>query len=494
MKTEYEFLSYINNFTSKKILVIGDAMLDTYLFGISTRLCREAPVPIVDIQGQNNFPGGAANTALNVKKLGAQVTFLSVVGKDIEGDLLINELKKIGVHTNFLYRQDRYQTLSKTRVNSNQQLLIRYDYGKQLDMSEEIESKIATSLIDIYATFDAIIISDYGYGVLTERIQALIIKLQRAFPRLIMVDSKYLDKYISLQPTVVKPNYQEAGQLVGLTKNEEGEKRVRQIIDHRETLLQRTGAKIVSVTLDKEGSLTISEKTHIYRTYAKPVNNAQAAGAGDTYSSAFILGLSCSGNVSLAAELASIAANITSGKEGTAFCTQEELYEAFLSKNKYITATEALQKFIHVFREKKKKIVFTNGCFDILHSGHVSYLQKAKTRGDILIVGLNSDESIKRIKGKDRPINTLSDRMHVLSSLSSIDYVIPFSENTPIRLITAIKPDIYIKGGDYTRETLPETPLVESYGGVVEIIPLVPEKSTTHIIEKIKFTTHTTLT
>lgn len=477
----------INTFKDQNILIIGDAMLDIYLKGTSGRICREAPVPIVDVQSQVEVAGGAANTAVNVANLGGNAYFLSVVGNDWESKVLLQTLKQQQVHTDTIISERQRKTLTKQRVMADNHMLVRFDYGSTQSITETTEQKIIDKLLLRYSQMDAVIISDYGYGILTDKIIFTLQRLQQSEPKILIIDSKYLDKYKMLSPTAVKPNYQEAVALLGITQIPPVVgKRLQQIELYREYLLEKTGADIAAVTVDVEGSLIFAYGKPAYRTYTKPVEHSKSAGAGDTYTATLALALASTATTQTAAELAAAAATIVVQKEGTATCNREELQLFFSEQDKQISSNPQLELLLKQYRNEGKRIVFTNGCFDILHSGHVNYLNRAKHFGDILIIGLNSDESIKRLKGPERPINTLSDRLQVLSGLSSVDHIVPFTENTPINLIKKIRPDVYVKGGDYTRETLPEVPVVEGYGGHVELVPFVKDRSTTEIIRRIR--------
>jgi len=255
---------------------------------------------------------------------------------------------------------------------------------------------------------------------------------------------------------------------------------------HGQEILEYTSAKIAAVTLDSEGALVFEHGSPPYRTYASPAHNARAVGAGDTFVSAFALALAAQAPTPAAAELASAAAALVVAKEGTAACSARELREFIAAEGKYLPDRHRLAERLAFLRQQGKRIVFTNGCFDILHRGHITYLNKARALGDVLIVGVNTDASIQRLKGPDRPINTLDDRVQVLAALSCTDHVVPFDEDTPCELIQIIRPDVFVKGGDYTRERLPEASLVESFGGVVHILPLIQDHSTTRIIERIQ--------
>jgi D-beta-D-heptose 7-phosphate kinase/D-beta-D-heptose 1-phosphate adenosyltransferase len=248
-----------------------------------------------------------------------------------------------------------------------------------------------------------------------------------------------------------------------------------------------TGAAIAAITLDHSGALVFHSGDETpYRTYARPQPNSRAAGAGDTFTSALAASLACGAPIEHAAELASAAASIVVSKNGTASCAADELKEHFSTHEKFITDNFQLALRVAYYRRAGRKIVFTNGCFDILHSGHTAYLNRAKALGDILIVGLNSDRSVRQLKGPNRPINALEDRAQVLAALSCVDHIVSFDGDTPHDLISMVRPDVFVKGGDYTRDTLPEAGLVEELGGKVVILPYLAEHSTTSVIEKIR--------
>src|SRR5512140_498851 len=480
-------LTTIDSFAGRKMLVIGEAMLDSYLIGTSSRLNREAPVPIVDIQERVHVPGGAANTAVNLHTLGAQVAFLSVIGDDDEGRQLLHSLEEHGVPTEHILRCKGRGTLSKQRVMAGSQMIDRFDQGSTPPLDSGTEQRLLASLVRLFMDCDALIISDYDYGILTPRVLDTLRQLQEQQPRLIVVDSKRLAAYRGLNVTAVKPNYAEAVQLLGLEKKQEGEERVHQMEEHGRKILELTGATVAAITMDQSGALVFhGEAETPYRTYAKAQPNSRAAGAGDTFASALAAGLACDAPVEHAAELASAAASIVVSKNGTAACFAEELKEYYSTHEKFITDIFQLALRVAHYRRAGRKIVLTNGCFDILHSGHTAYLNRAKALGDVLIVGLNSDRSVCKLKGPTRPINALEDRAQVLAALSCVDHIVSFDGDTPHELIRMIRPDVFVKGGDYTRETLPEADLVEALGGKVELLPYLPEHSTTGVIEKIR--------
>ncbi len=475
----------LDRFADLRVVVLGDAMLDSYLHGASTRLCREAPVPIVDVERRDDAPGGAANTAVNVACLGANATFLSIIGDDAEGHMLRRALETYGVETAHLLVDGTRRTLAKTRVLAGTQMVVRYDQGSTDDVDAATERALIERLVELAPACDVLIVSDYGYGILTPKIIHAIGDVQRRFPRVLAVDAKNLRLYRNAGVTAVKPNYGEATALLGVPREANGV-RVEQMADRAHEIFELTGAQIAAVTLDCEGALILERGAPAYRTYAQPQPDSHAAGAGDTFLSTLALALGAGAHTHAAAELASAAASIVVSRGGTTACALDELRAQVTETGKYVVDVEQLAKRIELHRRQGKRVVFTNGCFDILHRGHVTYLNRAKALGDLLILGLNSDESVQRLKGPTRPINALADRAQVLDALSCIDYIVPFDENTPARLIDALRPDIYVKGGDYTRETLPEAPQVEALGGEVQILQYLDDFSTTSIIERIR--------
>lgn len=477
----------MSSFNGLRVMVIGEAMLDTYFEGTSDRLCREAPVPVVSVNHREHLPGGAANTAVNVTSLGGEAVFLSLIGDDLEGRTLQQALENYGVSTSHLLAHPSRFTLGKQRVIAGSQMVVRFDQGSTQAADRETEKAMIQRIKALLPECHALIISDYDYGLLTPRVIRALSKLQARNPRLVIVDSKRLLAYREVNITAIKPNYEEALQLLGMRKSSSSHERVDQIKERGQELLKRTGAQIAAVTLDEEGALIFERgEATPYRTYARPQPHSRAAGAGDTFVSALALSLAAGGHLENAAEIASAAASIVVGKEGTSACFLDELRDHFSTSEKYFTDVFQLAGRMAAYRREARRIVFTNGCFDILHRGHIAYLNRAKAFGDILIVGLNSDASVRRLKGPSRPINSLEDRAQILAALSCVDHIVPFDGDTPHELIRVIRPDIFVKGGDYTLETLPEASLVEELGGTVEILPYLENHSTTRIIERIK--------
>lgn len=483
---DINLLNFINAFIGIKVIVIGEAMLDSYLLGVSERLSNEAPVPVISLIERQWVPGGAANTAFNVHSLGGEVFFLSVIGNDLEGALLRQVLEKNGVSTGHLLVHPERITLAKQRLIASSHMVARFDSGSTEPLDRATEDALIKSLKKLYPGADAIIVSDYDYGILTPRLIETLGDLQHRYPRVLTVDSKRLSAYQGLHVTAVKPNYTQVLELLNLEKPSGHYECVDQISQFGEKVLEKTGAEIAAVTLDTEGALVFEAGQKPYRTYAEPKPHSRATGAGDTFCTALTLSLAAGAYTPAAAEIASAAAAIVVGKEGTSVCFTDELRSYFATEDKFLTDVFQLTARMTAYHRQGKRIVFTNGCFDILHRGHVTYLNRAKEFGDILIIGLNSDASVARLKGPNRPINSIEDRGQILAALSCVDHIIPFDADTPHDLIRVIQPDVFVKGGDYEHKNLPEASLVEELGGRVEILPYEVNHSTTGIIERIR--------
>jgi D-beta-D-heptose 7-phosphate kinase/D-beta-D-heptose 1-phosphate adenosyltransferase len=468
------------------VLVVGEAILDVYLEGSTTRLCREAPVPIVALTARTDAPGGAANVASNVQALGGRAVYLSVVGDDAEGARLRRALGGHHVPDAGILADPERATLTKQRVLAEGQLVVRFDQGTTADIAPRTEDALIERLEHWQPRVDAVIVSDYGYGVLTDRVIARLAELQRATPRLLVVDAKDYRAYRRVKPTVAKPNFEEATRLLGQPVPTGPANRADIVTAGAQELLSITGAALVVVTLDRDGAVLLAPGGASHRALAGPVRHARTAGAGDTFGAAFTLALAAEAAPAGAMELATVAASIVVSQDGTAVCSERALRRALQLEPKALLDRAALALCVTAHRAKGRRIVLTNGCFDILHRGHVSCLNLARSLGDVLFVGLNSDAGVRRLKGAGRPVNSLEDRVHVLAALGSVDHVVPFDEDTPDELIRAIRPDVFVKGGDYSRQAIPEAALVESLGGTVEILPYVRDRSTTGIIARIR--------
>jgi D-beta-D-heptose 7-phosphate kinase/D-beta-D-heptose 1-phosphate adenosyltransferase len=479
-------LTRLHAFAGARVLVLGEAMLDSYLYGEADRLSREAPVPIVELRERVDAAGGAANAAVNVAALGGRPWLVSARGADDEGDRLAASLGQAGVSTrHLLVRVDR-TTLAKQRILARDQIIVRFDSGTDAALHADAEDELLERLRAAHGGADAVLVSDYAYGVVTERVIAGLAELQRERDLPIVVDARDPRRFRRLNVTAVKPNYAEAVRLLGEPETRGTEPRISQVGPSGNRLLDLTGASIVAVTLDADGAIVFERDQAPYRTYCRPHLNSRAAGAGDTFAAVLTLALATGASAPEAAELAQAAASVVVAKDGTATCSASELEESLSTVGKRLDSRERLASRVAYYRRAGRRIVFTNGCFDILHRGHIAYLNRAKALGDVLIVGVNSDDSVRRLKGAARPVNGLDDRLHVLEALSCIDHVVPFAEDTPAELLRIVRPHVFAKGGDYTLGSLPEAPLVAELGGNVQILPYVEDRSTTGIIERVR--------
>ncbi|WP_436489465.1 D-glycero-beta-D-manno-heptose 1-phosphate adenylyltransferase [Chitinophaga sp. ARDCPP14] len=467
------------------VLVIGDLLLDVYMKGESHRLCPEATAPVVEVNSRQYAPGGAGNTAINLAGFGVNVTCLGITGNDAAGRQLQQLLSRHHINP-LLFSPPERRTICKTRLLAGTQLIARYDTGTETNISRETEDQVIDQLERIYADFDAVLLADYQKGLLTPRIISALERLQQRYQPFLAVDAKNLSAYRDLHPSLVKPNSDEIARLLQLRLN--GTNRLEILQQAGEEIFSATGAGITAVTLDEAGALIFERDQLLLHTPAQKILHPQVSGAGDSYISAFTVACLHGADAAKAASVAGMAAAIAVSKATTAFCTSKELLAAAALNGKVLTDTDTLEALGNFYRNNGSKIVFTNGCFDILHSGHVNYLCRARELGDVLIVGINTDESIRRLKGSDRPVNTLAERMQVLSGLGAVTHIIPFgdiTDDTPAALIAALRPQVFVKGGDYSLEDLPEARLVEELHGEVVLLPLVKDRSTTAIIRKI---------
>lgn len=481
---EKQFEGIVPMFKDKKVLVIGDLMLDVYIRGNSSRLSPEAPVPVVDVTDTEEVLGGAANTACNLAELGATVFACGIVGDDYGGLKIIQLLQRAGVFTDHVTISRGRKTIIKTRVIAGHQTITRFDSGDTTPVGDP-DGLRKNQLQKLTENIDAVLISDYDKGTIDGDFLTFLQTVRKTEKVFLAVDSKRISFFKGIHPDLVKPNFSEA--LHELNIKPIGSSKREQILKHGKKLLSICNAKHVAVTLDSEGAAIFSDESHVYQA-APSISNPHVAGAGDTFLSAITLSLLAGASITSSAKIAIAASSVAITKIHTSFCSNEELIQTLTQRNKRLTLSDVMQR-CESERINKKRIILTNGCFDILHSGHVSYLQQAKALGDILIVGLNDDESIKRLKGVSRPFNSLADRVMVLSALSAVDYIVPFGQefdDTPIALIQAVKPDIFVKGGDYEIADLPEADTVEQCGGDIVILPYLNEYSTTRLAQQIR--------
>jgi len=476
--------SFFSHAGSIRTLVIGDLMLDEYLWGKAERISPEAPVQVVDVQSEDIRLGGAGNVVNNLVTLGCRVAVCSVIGCDDNGSLLQDMFTRMGVATAALFAEPGRRTGKKTRVIAAHQQIVRIDRESRELITAESEEAIIAFLEREGSSFQVFVVSDYLKGVLTARVLQAIISIGRSKGIPVVIDPKGSDYSKYRGATIITPNRKEAEQAAGMPIADEASLRAAAA-----ALLAQLQLAALLITRSEAGmSLFRADGATLHiPTVAREVYDV--TGAGDTVLAVLSLGLASGMALEEAAALANAAAGIAVGKLGTSTVTAAEILAEVASGHKdsdnKIKNLDVLDVIIAAEKANGRKIVFTNGCFDLLHVGHVKYLQKARSFGDILVLGLNSDASIRRLKGDKRPLIGQEERAHILAALDCIDYVVIFDEDTPLRLITALKPSVLVKGGDYTLDGVVGREVVEAAGGRVELVTFVDGKSTSNIIEKI---------
>jgi len=478
-------LPVINNFKNKKVFVIGDLMLDKYIFGTSIRISPEAPVPVIKQSSIEYTPGGAANVAKNIEDLGASAHLIGITGSDANAAILKRLLIKTSISTKNIITVRNRPTTVKTRIISDDQQIVRIDdeCGSQISANTQNQLLSRISRVIRVNKPEAVIISDYNKGVITKKITQETIKLSKKLGAFISVDPKGADFSKYAGSSIVTPNRKEAelvfGQSIpGRTMMVKALKKIKNDINS-EGLLITNGKEGVSFIRNNKVFHIPAVKKHVY----------DVTGAGDTFISAFTLSALCSDSWETAAEIANVAASIVISNLGTTSVSKDQLtteIEKLSHSYSKVKNLKELSKALSDRRRKREKVVFTNGCFDILHTGHLKILKESRKQGDLLVVALNSDKSVRRLKGKNRPVISEIDRATMISSFNFVDYVVIFNEDTPLKIIREIKPDVITKGGDYKKEQVVGKKYVESYGGKIKIIPLERNKSTSEILDQIK--------
>lgn len=466
------------NFDNVRVLVVGDVMLDRYWSGNTSRISPEAPVPVVHIQEIEERPGGAGNVALNIAALGSQVSLLGICGADHTSHVLEDKLTAAGVQC-YLQRISGMPTVTKLRVLSLHQQLIRLDFEEPAYQFDD--SAILTAFAEQLPKTDVVILSDYAKGSL-RCAQKLITQARQAnIP--IFVDPKGRDFDAYHGATLLTPNRKEFETVVGPCHDEQ------ELINKGTQLLRDKNLQALLITRGEQGMTLIRDGKPELHLPAHAREVYDVTGAGDTVIATLATAYAAQPDLAQAASIANIAAGIVVGKLGAATVNTPELRRAMREEQasaRGIMTEEQLIIAIADARAHGERIVMTGGCFDILHAGHVAYLEQAKTFGDRLIIAVNDDASVAQLKGPSRPINTLARRMAVVAGLSAVDWVVSFSESTPERIVSALLPDVWVKGGDYREEDLPEAGPVLANGGKVKILKFVEGCSTTEIVEKIR--------
>jgi D-beta-D-heptose 7-phosphate kinase/D-beta-D-heptose 1-phosphate adenosyltransferase len=475
----------VEAFRSRRVLVLGDLVVDEWIHGPTRGLSREAPVPTVEVSRHELCAGAAANVAANVAALGGTVTLLSVVGDDEPGEHLLGRLDADGVDVSAAVRVPGRLTSIKRRLVSEHRIVARFDEGARGPVPEEVDRLLAEGLLAATEQVDAVLVADYGLGALAGHAvrEAVAETVRRG--RLVLVDAHDVASWRLARPSVVTPDWEEALPLLGSSPAvrralAQGD-RVGAVTAGARALLTRTGAAVVVVTLDADGAVLLRQGRPALHHPTQPVEDAHSAGAGDAFAAALTLALASGARPDAAVALATAAGGVVVRREGTAVCSAWDLAAGTGPVVLDDVATAGRLAAAH--REAGRRVVLTNGCFDVLHAGHVACLREAAALGDVLLVGLNTDTGARALKGAGRPVNPLADRAAVLAALGCVDHIVPFDGLTAVDLVRAVRPDVYVKGGDHDEASLAEAPAVRELGGRVHLTGLVPDRSTTRVIE-----------
>ena len=466
------------DFTQSRVLVFGDVMLDRYWHGATSRISPEAPVPVVRVETEEGRPGGAGNVALNISALGGRATLVGLAGRDQPGDILDRQLSEAGVSCR-LVRQSQFPTITKLRVISRHQQLIRLDFE---DGFPGVDSgALMRAYLEAMGACEVVVLSDYGKGTLQDVADFIIAARTAGLP--VLVDPKGADFSRYRGATLITPNLGEFEAVVGHCADEDN------LVLRGQRLLDELDLQALLITRGEHGMTLLQRERDPHHLPAQAREVFDVTGAGDTVIATLAAGLAAGLPLDSATQLANAAAGVVVGKLGTATVTTRELAQALAAQRTIdhgVVDEGALLEAVSAARARGETIVMTNGCFDILHAGHVTYLEEASKLGDRLVVAVNVDETVRALKGADRPVNPLGNRMHVLAALGCVDWVVPFSEETPERLICEVTPDYLVKGGDNDPDKIPGAGCVREAGGSVAVLTYVDGVSTTRIVDSIR--------
>lgn len=474
-----------NKFSKCRLLVIGDLMIDEYLWGEVDRISPEAPVQVVSVEREDFTLGGSGNVANNLITLGAQVWAAGITGAGGNGRLLLDKFKQLGINTDGVIQDPGRPTTKKTRIIAANQHVLRIDRETRHEISDPINRKLIESIENTIPKIQVILISDYGKGVVTKSLVRRVVDIAKKQNKIIIVDPKGLDfrKYEGV--SIITPNKKEASLAAGMDIFNDQDINVA-----GRALKKALGVNSILITCGKDGMVLIEKDRDPYKITARARQVFDVSGAGDTVVAMMGLALASGAKVREAVSIANTAAGIVVGKVGTATITRQELIESSkptsgksVLKQKNMAEIGLLSADL---RKKGKKIVLTNGCFDLLHAGHIMFFSEARQLGDILIVALDDDESVKRIKGKGRPVIGSKDRVQIISALDVVDYVVTFSTESLNQLIETIQPDYLAKGSNYSKDEVIGRETAEKFGGRVSLIPISEDVSSTQIINNIK--------
>ncbi|MFT8952946.1 MULTISPECIES: D-glycero-beta-D-manno-heptose-7-phosphate kinase [unclassified Gluconobacter] len=474
----------IENFLFKKIVVVGDVLLDRYITGAVNRISPEAPVPVVLRSGGSNVPGGAANVAVNAAALGCPVNLIGVVGRDENADTLRRSIASYAdIDMSALVEVPNWPTISKTRVMSSNQQIVRIDEEVVVDFDADIKNAIIAATLRALEGASVLVCSDYAKGVLSPQVLSAIIEAAREKNIPVIVDPKSRDFSIYRGASLVTPNRAEAAQATGLFLKTDDD-----VLRAASVLSGQFGGDVL-LTRSEEGMTLWQRDGHVFHQSVRKSEVFDVSGAGDTVLATVAAVISAGHDLDTAVVMATLAASIAVGKVGTVAVSRDELSHALskdMGSDGRVASLEMAKSIVSNWRRHGASVVFTNGCFDLVHPGHVSLMRAAAAQGDKLVVGLNSDASVRRLKGETRPVQSEDARAMVVSALRDVDLVVIFDEDTPLHVIETLVPDVLVKGADYAEEDVVGGDVVKAAGGKVVLANLVDGCSTSNIVRKLK--------
>lgn len=471
----------LHNIRNLNVLVFGDFMVDKYISGSVSRISPEAPVPVLEVKSKKSKLGGAGNVVKNIAVLGARTRTIGCIGTDEDGEWLLNELKAHGADVHFMKQSKDYHTIVKTRLVSKNQQFLRMDEETIKDISDEFFQMVKENVEEIFRNIDVFVISDYAKGAVRGDLSRFFIDYANQKGIITIVDPKGKDYTKYAGATICTPNMNELRIVTGEKLESEND-----IRNAGALLRQRIDLNCLMITRSEKGITIIKEDDDKNDFPAIEKDVIDVTGAGDTVVSIVAVCMGIGYSVEDCCTVANLAASIVCSKFGAASVTLNELIGELMLSGEFKEVSAQVAKYIVAgLKDKGKRVVMTNGCFDLLHAGHVHSFLQAKKYGDVLIVAVNSDSSVKKIKGDKRPIISEKNRIKMLCSLECVDYVVLMEETTPENIIKCIQPDVVVKGADWKGKEMPEQETIESYGGKLEFIDLEEGLSTTNIIKKI---------
>ncbi len=468
-----------------RILVVGDLMLDAYLWGDAERISPEAPVQVVSVDSEEHTLGGAGNVISNLAALGAKVFAVGVIGSGPDGQRVLNQLNTLGVQTGGVIQDPERPTTRKTRIIANHQHVLRFDREVKTEINRQIINQVTHSATDMMTDTDLILVSDYGKGLISRALMKKLNTAAQKHHKLLIVDPKGFDFEKYAGASVITPNRRETALAAGIEIVDD--QTMAEAVEH---LIEKTGIDKILVTCGKEGMVYYEGNAPPYRIGTKARQVFDVSGAGDTVLAVLGLGIAAGYSIKEAVALANTAAGIVVGKVGTATVSKSELAAGLnlipdptLHKQKTVAELSAV---VQKLQKSGKRIVLTNGCFDLLHVGHIMLLAASKQLGDILVVAIDDDDSVEKVKGPGRPVIKSAERLRIISALDSVDYVVVFSSHQLNDLIETLRPAVLTKGSNYGADTVMGREIVERFGGRVEIIPTTENISASRIIKNIQ--------